>query len=194
MGGAIAQLIARDHPDVVKAVVLCATALQWRYPRWVRFAWKLMSLLQFILRVFPSQVYAWMTEGVAIDNPALAHWVAAELHRGSAHDIAEAGRELSKFDSRRWINGIGRPVAVVLTTEDHLVPPRSQLEIASYARDAKVFQLPANHVSAFAAPSMFTSVLLEAIHSAEERSSAVAAAVGEVVSLPRQSLPVERGA
>ena len=36
MGGPITQLLAREHPQLVDGVVCCATAPDWREPRWVR--------------------------------------------------------------------------------------------------------------------------------------------------------------
>src|ERR1700736_980314 len=32
MGGAIAQLVARDHPDVVSGLILSGTAMEWKDP------------------------------------------------------------------------------------------------------------------------------------------------------------------
>ena len=44
MGGAIAQLIARDHPDVVDGLVLSGTAQHWQEQELRRY-WKAMPLL-----------------------------------------------------------------------------------------------------------------------------------------------------
>jgi len=52
MGGAIAQLVARDHPDVVSGLVLSATAQHWQDPE-TRRAWRAMGLLGFTLSVAP---------------------------------------------------------------------------------------------------------------------------------------------
>ncbi len=43
--------------------------------------------------------------------------------RNSPRDIAEAGRELGRFDSRPWLPGVTPDVAVLVTTRDELVPP-----------------------------------------------------------------------
>ena len=66
-------------------------------------------------------------------------WLLSELMRHSARDIAEAGRELGRFDSRPWAHTITAPVAVALTTRDELVPPRKQRELAEAYR-AQVFE------------------------------------------------------
>src|SRR5258708_4805367 len=49
MGGAIAQLMARDLPDLVRGVVLAATTDQCRENPRMRIACRTMSLLQFAL-------------------------------------------------------------------------------------------------------------------------------------------------
>ena len=41
-------------------------------------------------------------------------------------DIAEAGRELGRFDARPWLADVLVPSAVVLTRRDKAVPPRWQ--------------------------------------------------------------------
>ena len=53
-------------------------------------------------------------------------WVQSELMRHSARDIAEAGRELGRFDSRPWLRPLPIPSAVVLTTRDGAVSPGKQ--------------------------------------------------------------------
>ena len=56
MGGAIAQLVARDHPDVVAGLVLSGTAQHWREPE-LRRTWKLMGAVGFGLAVAPGRVW-----------------------------------------------------------------------------------------------------------------------------------------
>ena len=47
MGGAIAQLIARDHPDVASGIVLSGTAQHWQDPQ-TRRTWRAMGVLGLI--------------------------------------------------------------------------------------------------------------------------------------------------
>jgi 3-oxoadipate enol-lactonase len=65
--------------------------------------------------------------------------------RHSARDIAEAGRELGRFDSRPWLKPAPFPTAVVLTTADDAVPPAKQRELAA-ALHAAVFEAPVRHL------------------------------------------------
>jgi len=65
--------------------------------------------------------------------------------RHSARDIAEAGRELGRFDSRPWLKPQPFPTAVVLTTADDAVPPAKQRELVA-ALKADLFEAPVRHL------------------------------------------------
>ena len=52
MGGAIAQLVARDHPDVVSGLVLSGTAQHWKEPQ-VRRVWRAMGAFGLMLSLSP---------------------------------------------------------------------------------------------------------------------------------------------
>ena len=55
----------------------------------------------------------------------------SELMRHEARDVAAAGRELGRFDSRPWLASLTRPAtAMVLTTRDQMVAPAKQRELA----------------------------------------------------------------
>src|SRR5690348_7824670 len=53
MGGAIAQLVARDHPDVVRGLVLSGTAQHWQDAR-TRRAFRGLGLMGLLLSVAPQ--------------------------------------------------------------------------------------------------------------------------------------------
>ena len=83
--------------------------------------------------------------------------------RGSSRDVAEAGRELGRFDARPWLGEIAQPAAVVVTREDEAVPPRWQRNLAA-ALGARVFESPGDHLSALAEEG-FNTALLDAVAS-----------------------------
>lgn len=122
MGGPVAQLLARRSPERVAGLVLCATALDWQDAR-QRLLWRTMSGLRLLLGAFPQGSWSAMVRRSGGD-PATSSWVAAELSRGSARDLAEAGRALGRFNSAGWVGGLPQPTAVVVTGLDRLVPPR----------------------------------------------------------------------
>lgn len=144
MGGAIAQLVARDHADVADSLVLCATALHWRSPR-DRAAWFGMRAFQWILRMFSHRFWRGLLRRAGRPNPSRDAWMLSEFSRGSADDIAEAGRELGRFDSRSWIGSLAQPVSVLVTTEDQLIPKERQFEIAAHIPGATTYTVAGDH-------------------------------------------------
>jgi hypothetical protein len=88
--------------------------------------------------------------------------------RHSARDIAEAGRELARFDSRPWIGSVAVPVAVVVTTEDELVPVGNQRALAEASR-ARVFEAPVTHLEMGVSSDRYSPPLLRAIDAVSRR-------------------------
>lgn len=173
MGGPIAALMARDHPDEVAALIECATAREWRDPR-MRALWSGMGILRLFLNVFPRQAWRWGLRWGGFPDSSTTSWVAAELSRGSARDIAEAGRELGRFDSRTWVGRLTLPAAVVVTTRDTAVPPRKQYELAE-SLGAPTFEIACDHAGVTVHGEEFARVLLQALASVSERTRAEAA-------------------
>jgi 3-oxoadipate enol-lactonase len=173
MGGPVASLMAHQHPDTVSGLVLCATAREWKDPR-MKALWNGMGLLRLFLSAFPRQSWRWGLRWAGFPDSPVTSWVAAELSRGSGRDIAEAGRELGRFDSRTWIGQIEVPSAVVVTTRDTAVPPRKQRELAESLR-APTFEIACDHSGVTVHGEEFAAVLLRAIESVDERAEAAAA-------------------
>jgi 3-oxoadipate enol-lactonase len=161
MGGAIAQLVAHEQPDVVSGLVLSGTAQHWQ-ERKVQRRFRGLGAWGLTLSVAPRVSWRVGFRAVGIRPSPGAVWMQSELMRHSATDIAEAGRELGRFDSRPWASSVSAPVAVVLTMRDELVPPRKQRELAD-AYGAQVFEAPIRHIELTIKPDRYNPALLEAI-------------------------------
>ncbi len=161
MGGAIGQLVARDHPDVVAGLVLSGTAQHWQDPQTRRY-WRLMGALGLMLSLSPIGTWRWGLRRVGLPESEQTAWLLSELTRHSARDIAEAGRELGRFDSRPWLGPLNVPSAVVVTNRDTAVPPRKQRELAE-ALQAHVLEAPIDHLQITSHPADYNPFLLEAI-------------------------------
>jgi pimeloyl-ACP methyl ester carboxylesterase len=173
MGGAIAQLMARDYPDVVGGLVLSATAQHWQDPRTTR-AFKAMGALGLLLSVAPRATWSSGLRRVGMPESPETAWALSEMIRHSARDIAEAGRELGRFDSRAWLRPLPMPSAVVLTTRDQAVAPARQRELAA-ALGAPVFEAPISHLQVTTSGPVYNPVLLRALAAVGGREAAAAA-------------------
>ena len=169
MGGPVAQLLARRHPDRVAGLVLCATALSWRDP-WQRAVWRTMGGLRIALGAFPLGVWRAVVRVQGADEQYRS-WVAAELSRSSARDLAEAGRELGRFDSSGWAGELPQPAGVVLTARDRAVPPARQDDLARALR-VEPHRIAADHDACSVQPALFVAALLAALREVQARSAA----------------------
>jgi pimeloyl-ACP methyl ester carboxylesterase len=129
MGGTIAQLMARDHSDVVAGVVYTATCQHFQDPETIR-TWRWMGVLGIAIGLAPRTFYRLGLRRSGVAAGSEAAWTLGELIRHEARDIAEAGRELGRFDSRPWLRTVATPSAMVLTTRDTAVSPAKQRELA----------------------------------------------------------------
>lgn len=173
MGGPIAQLMARDHADVVAGIVLCATSSHWSDFR-QRVLWRGMAFVRLWLGLAPD--FAWRN-GLRLagfpDHPTTV-WTTSELTRGASVDLAEAGRQLSNWDSRAWLPDLEVPSAVVLTLRDQGVPPGHQRELADLL-GAQVFEVDGDHGAAISAHRRFNAALIAALAAVGEQQAALAA-------------------
>lgn len=148
MGGPISLLLARRHPHLVSGLVLQATALEFSSSRRERARWAGRAMLEPALR---SRLAARAAlRGLQLAKTEYAEaasredWLAGELRRADARALAEAGRELHRFDARPWAGSLGVPAAVLLTARDQLVPPAKQRELARAVR-AEVVEVQGDH-------------------------------------------------
>jgi len=169
MGGPVAQLLARDHADVLDGIVCCATAATWQDPR-MKATWNAMGVLRFGLGVFPNASWRRGLRALGFPDSAETSWAASELSRGSAVDLAEAGRELGRYDGRAWLGSLSVPSAVVRTTEDRDVPQHRQIELAN-CLGAPIFDTPGTHLAVAARADEFNATLLEALASVRGRAA-----------------------
>jgi len=174
MGGPIAMLLARRHPELVSGLVLQATALEWRATAGERARFNVSRLLGPVTRRFirPSTIRFVFSRRVTRRHPLRRHlgWLISEWRRNDPWHMAQAGRAISKFDARPFAPSLRVPVCVVLTTRDQLVPPRKQRELAQ-ATNAEVVPLDGDHFVNLGKPTEFSSATLRAVRQVSNAQS-----------------------
>ncbi len=177
MGGAIAQLFWRRHPDRTAGLVLCATASRFGGWQAQRAASTLGPLLSFAAWAAPQSVWTTFAERMLenISNQARRSRLREQLAPTDPSAVVEAGAALARFDSMPWLAEVGVPTAVVVTRDDEHVPPRAQLALAAAIPGARVHPLDGDHFACAARPDLFVPTLFRACRSVAMRGAAVRA-------------------
>jgi pimeloyl-ACP methyl ester carboxylesterase len=162
MGGVIAQLMARDHRDVMGGLVLSGTCQHFQDPA-TRRTWQFMGLMGLVLGLAPRWAYVSGLRRLGLRLDERTAWWLSELMRHESRDVAEAGRELGRFDSRPWLQELAPlPVAMVMTTRDGAVAPAKQRELAT-AVGARVFEVGLDHLQLVERNADYNPALLAAV-------------------------------
>lgn len=179
MGGAVAQLTWKHHPDRVAGLVLCATARRFsRSTAGERMMFGGLLGLSMAARMTPPAVRSQAVQSMLrrrsrLGIPGdLGDWAMDEVRRHDPAAILQAGAAIGSFDSRPWIGGVERPAAVVMSTEDHLVSPRSQLNLAGAIPGARLYQVRGDHDMCVANARQFVPALLDACQDVSVRAGA----------------------
>ena len=174
MGGSIALHLADRHPDRVRGLVLCATALEWCSTWYDRAAWRLLRVLEFAVRAGVDRRFAIrMVDDMAAGDDLVATWrphLLGELGRLDPRTAVEAGRAIAAFDARSFVSSIAVPSAVVATRRDRTVRPGRQLRLAEALR-AERFDLEADHHAFIRQPRDWADAVTAAIDAVAARTT-----------------------
>jgi 3-oxoadipate enol-lactonase len=176
MGGPVAQLTWRRHPELVSGLVLCATARRFSSRRPAERAFFSSMLgLSLAARIMPGAVRRQVVDGMVrrrMEAGPLSRWAVSELARNDPAAILQAGSAIGGFDSRGWLGEVGVPTSVVVTALDQVVRPSSQLALANSIPGAKVFTVQGDHGACAMVPKLFVPTLFEACRAAAAQASA----------------------
>jgi 3-oxoadipate enol-lactonase len=168
MGGAIAQLLWRRHPERVDGLVLCATARNFQGARREKLFFPAVQLAM----VGMSGYCAKRVERVAGALPDLpltvagtTQWGRAEFRSTSAWVAPAVLAALGRFNSSPWIGGVDVPTTVVVTTRDRTIPARRQWRLAACIPGAEVVEVEGGHASLVLGAERFVPALAEAVSS-----------------------------
>lgn len=155
MGGPVAQLMWRDHPDVVSGLVLCATGAEFVAGNRERYAMvALTQLLASTTRL--GSFVGWIPGGVArrvLNVPTngsgtpMAAWARKEMSKHSPRLLLEAGQSIATYSSRDWLPRVDVPTSVLVTTRDAAVVPVAQFRMAAAIPNAHVNLVDEGHLA-----------------------------------------------
>jgi 3-oxoadipate enol-lactonase len=176
MGGAVAQLTWRQHPDRVSGLVLCSTARNFRGTRREKFFFPVIAAVMHPLSGYAFTRVERLAETLpdlpSIDAADTTAWSKVEFRSTSAWSMPEVLAELGRFNSAPWIGEIDVPTAVVVTERDHTIPERRQRRLAADIPGSEMFTSSGGHASLVLRAVHWVPVLLEAVDSVTARVSA----------------------
>lgn len=175
MGGPIAQLLWRRHPDAVAGLVLCATSYRFVTGARERFIFSSMMATaasttragQLLSRVPVASVRRLAPGGSGARPSSLPAWAAAEMRRHDVVKIMEAGQAIGSYNARRWIGEVDVPTTVLVTERDRAISPGEQRKLATTIPDAVVHSVDDGHMAC--TKREFGPALVRAVDSVRER-------------------------
>ncbi len=166
MGGPVAQLIWRRHPERVQGLVLCSTARNFVGQRpGERAAAPMLGLASLVARATPVRWQRSLGHRLLAgryDQTDLGRWALSEVQLNNPRMIVEAGQAIATFSSRDWIGGVDVPTAVLVTEFDSVVPPRRQHALAAAIPGAVTHPVRGDHGVCAMDPDAFVPVLVQA--------------------------------
>ena len=161
LGGLIAQLFVRRHPEMVAGIVLCATASRFDVPT----ENGVVRLVEQAVRRIPESLRR--TAMLALLAPKSAdsprgRWLMSEVRRHDTMALLDAIAEAARFNSASWLGAFTCAAAVIVTQDDMVVSPEAQRELAGLLGRSSVHEVAGDHFACIKRPREFNEALVAA--------------------------------
>ena len=174
MGGLVAQLLWRRHPQLTAGLVLCASARNVAGSPWERAVALAMPGLVAAATLHPAvQLMRADIVGAGLldrdTDPADRSWAIQQMRRTTLIDALSAVQAVCAFTSHAWIGSVDIPTAVVLTRHDRVVPARRQHKLARAVPNSTLIEIDGGHDVFMDAPGRLAAAVqaaCEAVHAA----------------------------
>ena len=172
MGGPVASLTWRRHPDRVSGLVLCATARHFATRPAARIARMTLPLAAAAARLVPGIVQQQLVQRMLrrIEHPQMRDRIHEELLGHEPATVIQAAESVVRFSSHDWIGTVNVPTAVIVTTRDELVPAARQRKLAGSISGAEVFEVDGDHDACVVSPE-FAPTLVRAYLAVSRRAA-----------------------
>lgn len=174
MGSIVAQRVWRQHPEKVQGLVLCATTDKFQLTPQERFFFAGMGAAMAGARGLSrsrTAVRAARAAAQAADlEPSdLQEWALREFRSTSPWAVGQALAALGRHHSRPWVGKIDVPTAVVVGSNDRVIPSDRQIGLARAIPGATVHDFDGGHAACVLEAESFVPVLLEAVNTVNAR-------------------------
>lgn len=160
MGGGIAQLTWRQHPDRVSGLVLCSTGpfFSTSKPEHRDQAHKTGRWLTAVERFLPRPSARKLD-----DTSNTVMWAMRQFFSTPLPEMARFGDGLGEFNSRDWLSEINVPTSVVVSTRDKVVEPERQELLVDGIPGAKRFDVDGGHACCVLGAEKFIPPFMAAV-------------------------------
>jgi 3-oxoadipate enol-lactonase len=177
LGGPVAQLLWRRHPDLVQGLVLAATSHTFMpgMREQILFGSVMAAAAggtrvgQLAARLPTRHLGSLLADRTPSRPSTMRDWARAEMRRHDPRLLMEAGVALANYRAP-WVDRIDVPTAVIVTTRDRAVEPFVQLRMALRIPGASIHRVDDGHIACV--KRSFAGVLVDAVDSVARRASA----------------------
>jgi len=162
MGGAVAQLLALRHPELVSGLILSATARDFRGRPADRLRFAAVGALAAATALPPALPPPPAPPPLPGRLRPLG-WALSEVRHHEPAAVLSAAAALGRFTSRDWIHQLRQPTVVIVHQRDRLVPARRQHKLADSIPDATAVELDVDHMGVASDRNVYLPALLRAV-------------------------------
>ncbi|HET8561428.1 MAG TPA: alpha/beta fold hydrolase [Marmoricola sp.] len=174
MGSVVAQRVWRQHPEALGGLVLAAGTDHFRTngPELVfhqGMEWGMAALRALSRSRAVGRASGLAAEALHLGPTDMGQWALAQWRSTSPWAVGQAVASLGRHHSTPWLGRIDVPTAVVVTTNDRVIPAERQRAVAARIPGATVHEAACGHAGCVLQHDRFVPAFLEAVNATVAR-------------------------